>query len=129
MSRFEAHIDRMIREAQKRGDFDDLPGAGKPLPDRGELYDETWWLKQWIARENLTGLAPTTLRVRKEIEDLGDTVARLGSEALVRGHVADLNRRIDEVIRGHADGPPVVVRPVEVEEVVRAWKARRNPPM
>jgi hypothetical protein len=128
MSRYESHIDRMIREAQERGDFDDLPGAGKPLPDRGELYDENWWLKQWIARENLTGLAPTTLRVRKEIEDLPDVVAKLGSEALVRAHVADLNRRVDEVIRGHADGPPVIVQPVDADEVVRAWKARRNRP-
>ena len=26
-----SHVDQMIREAQKRGDFDNLPGAGKPL--------------------------------------------------------------------------------------------------
>src|SRR5687768_14261876 len=26
-----SHVDQMIREAQRRGDFDNLPGAGKPL--------------------------------------------------------------------------------------------------
>ena len=26
-----SHVDQMIREAQSRGDFDNLPGAGKPL--------------------------------------------------------------------------------------------------
>jgi DnaJ homolog subfamily C member 28 len=28
---WEGHVDKMIREAQARGDFDNLPGAGKPL--------------------------------------------------------------------------------------------------
>jgi hypothetical protein len=31
-SRFESLLDRQIRAAQERGEFDDLPGAGKPLP-------------------------------------------------------------------------------------------------
>jgi hypothetical protein len=126
MGRYESHVDRIIREAQERGDFDDLPGTGKPLPDRGELHDENWWLKQWIARENLTGLAPTSLRVRKEVEDLAGTVARLGSEAQVREYVAELNARIDRVRRGHVDGPPVVLKPVDVEPVVRDWREGRS---
>ena len=42
---YESHIDRQIREAQERGEFDDLPGAGLPRPDRGELYDEDWWIR------------------------------------------------------------------------------------
>ena len=126
MSGYESHVDRIIREAQERGDFDDLPGTGKPLPDRGELYDENWWLKQWIVRENLTGLAPTSLRVRKEVEDLAETVAKLDSEKAVRAYVSSLNHRIDQVRRGHVDGPPVVVRLVDADEVVRAWRDRAS---
>jgi hypothetical protein len=30
--RYEDWIERQIREAQERGAFDDLPGAGKPIP-------------------------------------------------------------------------------------------------
>ena len=31
LQRWESVVDRAIREAQRRGDFDDLPGHGKPL--------------------------------------------------------------------------------------------------
>ncbi len=31
---WESWIDQLIREAQAKGQFDNLPGAGKPLPDR-----------------------------------------------------------------------------------------------
>jgi hypothetical protein len=126
MTGYESHVDRIIREAQERGDFDDLPGTGKPLPDRGELYDENWWLKQWIVGENLTGLAPTSLRVRKEVEDLAETVAKLDSESAVRAYVSGLNHRIDQVRRGHVDGPPVVLRLVNADEVVQAWRDRAS---
>jgi hypothetical protein len=44
-SGYESRIERQIREAQERGEFDNLPGAGKPLPDRGTAYDEDWWIK------------------------------------------------------------------------------------
>ena len=36
---FSSWIDQQIEEAAKRGAFDDLPGAGKPLPNRGESDD------------------------------------------------------------------------------------------
>lgn len=42
--RYETSIDRQLREATERGDFDNLPGAGKPLPDHGREYEEDWWV-------------------------------------------------------------------------------------
>jgi hypothetical protein len=122
--RYESWVDKQIREAEERGEFDNLPGAGKPLPDRNELYDEDWWLKQWIAREGIkgdTGL-PTTLRLRREIENIQNAAAHKTTEADVRDLVADLNNRIVLAIRGHADGPPVPLRKVDADEVVRAWR-------
>jgi hypothetical protein len=44
---YESHIDRKIREAQEQGQFDNLPGAGRPLSDHGREYDEDWWVKDW----------------------------------------------------------------------------------
>jgi hypothetical protein len=41
---YESWIDRQISEAEKRGKFDDLPTAGKPLPDLGRS-DENWGIK------------------------------------------------------------------------------------
>lgn len=46
-SRFESLVDQQIRLAQERGEFDTLPGAGKPLPGRGEPDDPHWWVKGW----------------------------------------------------------------------------------
>ena len=50
VSDFESVADRQIREAMDRGEFDDLPGSGQPLPDAGAPYDPTWWAKRWIER-------------------------------------------------------------------------------
>jgi hypothetical protein len=124
---YESRIDRQIREAQERGDFDDLPGLGQPIPDRGELYDENWWVKDLIRRENLTGIAPGTLQVRKDIENLAEKLAGESFESSVRRIVTDLNQRIDQARRGLLDGPAVSVEPLDVDAVVAAWRARPWP--
>lgn len=125
---YESAIDKQIREAQERGDFDDLPGLGKPLPDDGEAYDEEWWLKKLVAREQLGGLAPTSLQIRREAEELLDTIAARPSEQRVREIVADLNERIEQARRGLVDGPAVVLPQFDVEEVVAEWRKRRGLP-
>lgn len=48
--RFESHVDRVIREAMERGEFEDLPGAGKPIPGAGTKDDELWWVRRWLRR-------------------------------------------------------------------------------
>jgi hypothetical protein len=124
-TQYESPVDRQIREAQERGDFDDLPGLGKPLPGYGQGYDEDWWIKDWIRRENITGVLPTSLRLRRESEDLMRAVAKKSTEASVRRFVTDLNDRIRQAQRGLVDGPPVVLRVFDVDEVVRAWHERQ----
>ena len=44
--RWESPVEKAIREAQERGEFDDLPGAGKPLKDLGDPDDPLWWLRR-----------------------------------------------------------------------------------
>jgi len=122
---YESLIERQIREAQERGEFDNLPGAGKPLPGRGEPYDENWWIKDLVRREELAGVAPTSLRIRKEVEELMDTVTRMPAESAVRRRVTELNERIVRARRGLVDGPPVALNTVDVEQVVREWRRRR----
>ncbi len=46
----EKHVDRLIREAMERGEFDDLPGKGKPIPGAGIKDDEYWWFRRWVKR-------------------------------------------------------------------------------
>lgn len=50
---YESVVERRIREAMERGEFDDLPGAGQPFPGAGEPYDEMWWVKAWLKRNDI----------------------------------------------------------------------------
>ena len=43
-----------IEAAMDSGDFDGLPGAGKPLPHMEEPYDPNWWVRNWMRRQNLS---------------------------------------------------------------------------
>ena len=123
---YESSIDRQLREATERGEFEGLPGAGKPLAGYGQEYDEDWWVKDWLRREGgAAGVIPATLAVRRAAEDLEPAVDRLQAEALVREHVADLNERIGRARRGLLDGPPVVLPPFDADAVVGGWRERR----
>src|SRR4051794_22219538 len=123
---YESSIDRQLREAAERGEFENLPGSGKPLSDHGREYDDDWWVKDWLRREGATaGVIPPTLAVRRAAEDLAAAVDRLRSEAEVRQHVAELNERIRKATVGLMDGPPVVLPPFDPERVVDGWRERR----
>ena len=104
----ETLVERQIRLAQERGDFDDLPGKGKPLPGLDGPDDENWWVKGYLRREGLSAepLLPTPLQLRREIERLPDTVAGLPDERTVRDVARELNRRIAQWLRapGRARG-------------------------
>ncbi|MFI9381355.1 DUF1992 domain-containing protein [Kutzneria sp. NPDC052558] len=127
---YESWLDKQIREGEQRGEFDDLPGRGKPLPDRGELRDADWWARSYLAREGgaMDALLPESLQLRKEVERLSDTVRDLPSERLVREHVSALNQRIAAWLRSPS-GPHVRVGPVDADEVVEQWRAARHKPV
>jgi len=123
---YESHIDRKIREAQERGQFDNLPGAGKPLSDHGREYYEDWWVKDWLRREGATaGALPPTLALRREAQDLRDNIDRRTSEDDVRAYVAGLNEQLRKARAGLLDGPPVLLPPIDAEVAVRGWRDRR----
>ncbi|MCM6772230.1 DUF1992 domain-containing protein [Nocardia sp. CDC159] len=125
----ESWIDRQIREATERGDFDDLPGKGKPLPDAGQPFDENWWLKDYLRREKVggDGILPPSLILKRDLERLPRTVARMSSEVRVREYTAELNDRITNWLR-MPHGPYVHVAPVDVDEIVEQWRTARQRP-
>ena len=125
MNGHESWLDRQLREAEERGEFDNLPGSGKPIPNRNELFDADWWIKQWIEREEITGPVPTSLKIRKEAEDLVETLAKESDERTVRRIVASVNERIERARRSQVDGPPVYLEPFDVDRVVADWRAAR----
>src|SRR5687768_7890410 len=123
---FETWIDQQIREAEGRGEFENLPGKGKPLAGLDQPQDELWWVRGWLQRENVQVPAPPALSLRKEVHDLQDRLDREPTEACVRRVVEELNGRIRALNRmPPIDGPPTTVSPLDVDEVVERWRARR----
>ena len=122
---FASWIDRQIAEAQERGAFDNLPGAGQPLPRRDEDAGQAW-LRDYMRREGVSSddLLPAPLRLRKEAERLADSVPGLRSEQEVREAVADLNDRILQWRRIPL-GPPVFLPLVDEDALVARWRAAR----
>ena len=89
---FTSWIDRQINEAAERGAFDNLPGAGKPLPKRTQADAAQAWLRDYLRREGVSAdeLLPTPLRLRKETERAGrdgpGPAQRAGGPRRRRGH-------------------------------------------
>ena len=125
----ETWVDRQIREAQERGEFDNLPGAGKPLGDLGDPNDADWWVRSYIKREKLdvSGALPTPLALRKESSDFPESLADVRTEADVREILEDFNRRVkvDRLRPAVGNLPPLIARTVDVDEVVEQWRALR----
>ena len=124
--RYESWVERQVREAIERGEFDNLPGAGRPLPSINGREDENWWVKGLLEREQLPMPLPTSLALRREVADLPQTLADVPDESTVRDIIEDLNRRICDSHRRRVDGPPIVVKPVDVEQTVTDWRRSRS---
>lgn len=122
---FETWIDRQIRDGQERGAFDGLAGKGKPLPGLDRPRDPDWWSKSLMTREGISDL-PTTLRVRKELEDALAEISASEDEAEVRAIVTAINSRIRDTNRLASSGPPSNLMPLDEERVVRTWSEGRH---
>jgi len=124
-----AIVDVAIQQAIRRGDFDNLPGAGKPIPGLGASNDPDWWIRRKIERERLTGLGPPALTLRTEYAELEARLDEISRESDVREHLEDFNHRVIEARRQLLGGPPVVTPTVEIDEWVENWRARRQAAM
>ena len=117
-------VDRQIQEAEARGEFKNLPGAGKPLPPLDD--DPNWWLKQLIEREQITGVLPEALQLRKDDAELNAVLDRQSSERVVRELLETFNRRVVNARRQLQGGPPVITPTRDVDAEVSAWRERRR---
>ena len=120
------YVEIQVQQAMRRGDFDDLPGAGKPIADLHEAYDPNWWIRRKIERERLTGLGPPALTLRTENAALDAQLDALASERQVREVLDDFNSRVVAARRQLQGGPPVVTPMRDVDATVAAWRERRE---
>jgi hypothetical protein len=117
-------VDLQIKEAMARGDFDNLPGAGKPLKNLGAQHDPDWWVKQLVEREKISVLPPA-LQLRKDDAELDAKLDRHTAESEVRRELEEFNARVMRARYTPVDGPPLITMPRDVEAEVNAWRERR----
>ena len=127
MPSYESHIDRLIREATERGEFDNLPGAGKPL-NLGGADDPDWWIKSKMRQEGLDfdGALPTVVSLRKEAAGFPESLRELATEASVRTVLADYNDRVRaDRLRPRAPRlPPLVAPLIDIDAMVERWRSQ-----
>jgi len=116
-------VDLQVQRAIERGEFDNLPGQGKPLPPLDD--DPNWWLKKLIERERISVL-PEALQLRKDDAELDALLDRQGSETVVRELLETFNQRVVNARRQLQGGPPVITPTRDVEAEVAAWRTRRR---
>ena len=122
---WETWIEAQIRVAREQGAFDNLPGAGKPLPNLGQEYDPLWWVKQLVQREQVSMLPPSLELLRKVEKELA-AIEKLDDEATVRRRVAALNVEIAKVNATVMEGPPTRLGTLDVDQVVARWRRTRS---
>src|ERR671913_1678602 len=121
-------VDLQVRQSMERGEFDDLPGTGKPIEDLGVEHDPDWWVKKLIERENIA-ILPPALALRKEDAELDARLDAINVESEVRREVEDFNARVRKAIYTPPtgpSGPPVITQQRDVDAEVEAWRARRT---
>ena len=127
--RYESPADRAIREAIERGEFDGLPGAGKPLTNLGDPDDALWWVRRLAEREQLdfSAALPPAIALRKEAAGFPESLQDLRTEAAVREVLEDFNRRVRrDRLRPPEPGMPQLIAPtVDVNSLVEQWRLLR----
>lgn len=122
-------VDQAISQAQRQGAFDNLPGAGRPLPDVDTRSDPDWWVRGLLEREqvDLSEALPGVMQLRREKSRFPDSLLDLADEDAVRAHLEDFNERVlaDRRRPYAGSGSPPVVGRVDVEEMLQRWRAAR----
>ena len=122
---WESFVERQIREAQEAGEFEHLPGFGKPIPELDEPEDDLWWVKNLLKRERLS-LLPPSLEILRTVELGLAAIWSLGCESEVRKAVAELNEKIRRANFAITWGPPSTMSRLEPDEIVAQWRAKKR---
>ena len=122
--RADSWIDRLMREAEERGDFDDLAGRGRPLENLAEVHDPAWWAKNFVQREDVS-VVPPAIEIKRSAERTLEKLPGFRREVDARAALEKLNDEIRQVNRLAAAGPPTSLAPLDVEAQLEGWRAAR----
>ena len=122
---WESWIDEQIGRAREDGAFDNLSGAGKPLPGIDEPYDPDWWTKRLVRREQIS-ILPPALELLRKVETEMMAIWTLGHEAHVRKRLTALNAEIAKVNARGGEGPATRLTVLDVDAIAEEWRQRSN---
>jgi len=118
-------VDLQVREAIERGEFDDLPGHGRPIQGLDREHDPDWWLKKLVEREQIVVLPPS-IQLRKDDAELDDLLDQQHREDDARRIIEEFNERVIAARYGLPQGPPLITMPRDVEATLAGWRERRE---
>lgn len=121
---WESFSEQKIRAAQESGEFENLPGLGKPLRDLDGPPEDDWWLREKLRREEISVLPPA-LEIQRIAEQTMQALVNLRTESEVRRELTALNEKIREVHYHAWWGPPNRTMPVDIDQAVTDWKRQR----
>ncbi|MEZ4320067.1 MAG: DUF1992 domain-containing protein [Myxococcota bacterium] len=126
MDRFESAVEQMIQAAMRQGDFDHLPGKGKPIEDLDQ-NDPDWWIKKKMKDEGVDGVPPVpSLALRAELPGELARIRALTDERQMRAELILLNKRIRAVNSRQTKGPSSNALPVDIDAFVAKARADRS---
>lgn len=117
MADVESSVDRQVREAIERGEFDNLPGAGQPIPDLARSDNPSWWAKGFI--EQARSDNQRTEQVRVFESQLG-RLWSIGSVKALRASVESINQEIEQFNQAQTSSRRI--EPFDVDAVIETWK-------
>ncbi len=121
---FESWIEQQIRDAQREGLFDALPGAGRPQ-QTDDAADPLWWAKDLLRRERVDALPPA-LAIRRAVERALEALPTIPDEARVRELLGRLDAEIRRLNATSIGGPATTQAPLDVETLVATWRRTRK---
>jgi Domain of unknown function (DUF1992) len=130
---FETWIDSQNTRARDAGAFENLPGAGRPLPKRDRERTSFDWALDWARRESgddpsvVVGMLPPGMALRRERDLLPSAATQLASEAEARALAEDYNSRVREFWRRPQLTPDVVPGLADPDALAAHWRATRPP--
>jgi hypothetical protein len=120
----ESWVEQQIRQAQRDGLFDDLPGQGRPLRTDDDA-DPYWWAKQLLRREQVDWVPPA-LALRRSVERALAALPSLRDEGRVRELLLSLDAEIRRFNATVTSGPPTTQAPLDIEGIVAGWRRARG---
>ncbi len=118
-------VERRIQEAMDRGEFDNLPGAGKPLhlDEPPPVNSDLWWALRILRQANFV---PDEVRWRKEIDDLRARMHTARGEDELRQVIHRINELILKLNTMGTNRIPTTLTTFDEERLIAEFRSRRS---